>query len=258
MRAALANDDPLDTCPAYRAGFSSAVIHSKVILILTTAIHPVERGAVAANAFLQDFANRFMQRLSLLYRDRIRCNQRMQFCEMQRFIRINIAKSGKKRLVKQQGLEQTMSVVECPVEPSGCEASAQGFRSKFAKYIFRAVCEPDAPEFARIVEYQVAQIAIVRGQAQDQPVMFFGLNFTLFDQEIATHPQVNEEAEIRQPEDKVFRASCYILDNLSSDQSTEFSHTGKCKRSSPAQTRILDRLSDQVWLELTDNRLDFG
>lgn len=105
MCAALTNNDALDPCPTDRTGFSEAVIHPKVILILTSAIDPIEGCSVAANAILQDPADRRMQRLRLSYRDRIRCSQRMQFCEMQRLIRINIAKPGKKRLVEQQGLE---------------------------------------------------------------------------------------------------------------------------------------------------------
>ena len=101
MSAALTNDDPFDTCAADRAGFSCTVIHSKMILILTAAIDPIEGCAVAADAFLQDFADRFMQCLRLFHRDRIGGSQRMQFCDMQGFIGIDIAKPGKKGLVEQ-------------------------------------------------------------------------------------------------------------------------------------------------------------
>lgn len=101
MSTALANDDPLDACPADGAGFSSAVIHSKMILILTAAIDPIERCAVATDAFLQNHTDRFMQRLRLFHRDRIRGGERMQFCHMQGLIGINISKAGKKGLVQQ-------------------------------------------------------------------------------------------------------------------------------------------------------------
>src|SRR5687768_8874845 len=100
MSTALADNDPLDTCPADGTGFSGAIIHSKMILILAAAIHPVERGAVAANAFLQDFTDRVVQRLRLIHRYRIRRSQRMQFCKMQGLIRIYISEPGKKRLVQ--------------------------------------------------------------------------------------------------------------------------------------------------------------
>jgi len=257
MCAALTNDNAFDACSADRTWFSGAVIHSKVILILTAAIDPVEGRSVAANAFLQDFADRLMQYLRLLQRDRIGSSQGMQLREMQRFICIYIAEPGKESLVQQQGLEQTVFVVERHVEPFGCEAPAQGFRSKLAKKIFRIGREPDTPEFARVVEYQVAQATIFRNQAQDQPVMFFGLNFTLFDREVAAHSQVDQKAEIGQPEDEVFGAPRYVLDDLSLDQLTEFSDAGKRKRAGPAQTRTLDCLSDQVWLEFACNGFDF-
>ena len=101
MSTALAHNDPLDACPTDGAGFSGAVIHSKMILILTAAIDPIEGRAVATDAFLQDFTDRFMQRLRLFHRDRIGGSQRMQFCQMQGLIGINIAKAGKKGLVQQ-------------------------------------------------------------------------------------------------------------------------------------------------------------
>lgn len=90
-----------------------------------------------------------------------------------------------------------MFVVECLVEPFDRETPAQRFGSQLAEYIFRVGCEPDASEFARIVEYQAAQTAIFTDQAEDQPIMFFRLNFTRFDLEIAAHAQVDEETEIR-------------------------------------------------------------
>jgi hypothetical protein len=96
MCAALTNDDPFDVCSTDRAGFSSPIVNSKMILIFSAAIDPIKGGAVAANAFLQDAADRSMQPLGLAHRDRIRRGQGMQLCEMQRFIGVNIAKPGKK------------------------------------------------------------------------------------------------------------------------------------------------------------------
>ena len=60
MCAALTNDDPFDARPADRTGLSGAVIHSKVILIFTAAIDPVEGGAVPAYAFFQDATDRLV------------------------------------------------------------------------------------------------------------------------------------------------------------------------------------------------------
>lgn len=87
--------------------------------------------------------------------------------------------------------------------------------------------------------------------------MFFGFNFTLFEQEVTAHPQVDEEAEIRQVENKIFGAAPDILNHLSFDQLTELFGAGKRKRARPAQSRILDRLSEQVRFEFACNGFDF-
>ena len=105
MRPALAYDQPLDLRAANRAGLSLAVVHPEIILEFAAAIDPVNGRAVAADAFLQNLTDRFMQRLSLLLRHRIRHSQRMQFRDVQRLVRVDVAQPGKEALVEEQGLE---------------------------------------------------------------------------------------------------------------------------------------------------------
>ena len=101
MCTALTHEDSLDARPANGAGFPSAVIDSKMMLILTAAVDPIKGSTVAANALLQDPANRSMQDFCLFLCNRIRGSQRVQLCKVQRFIRINIADPGEKRLIEQ-------------------------------------------------------------------------------------------------------------------------------------------------------------
>src|SRR5262245_45793920 len=77
--AALTNDHSLNRRAADGAGLALTVVHPKIILILTAAIDPINGCAVAADAFLQDLADRFVQRLSLSRRHRIGRGDRMQF-----------------------------------------------------------------------------------------------------------------------------------------------------------------------------------
>ena len=87
--------------------------------------------------------------------------------------------------------------------------------------------------------------------------MFFEFDFTLFDQEVAAHTEVNEEAEIRQTEDEIFGTARNTLDELPLNRLSKFSRRWKCKRASPAQLRALDRFFDQLGFELAYNRFDF-
>src|SRR5215207_2192343 len=101
MSTALANEDSDDVCPADRTGFPCPVIYPEIVLKLTAAVDPIDRRAIAANALLQNPADRFVQRLSLFYRDGIGGSQRVQLRKMQRFICVNVAKPGEEGLVEQ-------------------------------------------------------------------------------------------------------------------------------------------------------------
>ena len=68
MCSALPNHQLLDRCATDETWFSIAIIHPKIILELAATIRPVNGRAVAFDAFLQDLADRFMQRLGLFQR----------------------------------------------------------------------------------------------------------------------------------------------------------------------------------------------
>jgi len=52
MRAALADQQTLDRCPAAGACFTGTPIDIEIILEIATAVHPVNTGAVTADALL--------------------------------------------------------------------------------------------------------------------------------------------------------------------------------------------------------------
>jgi hypothetical protein len=68
MRASLANKNSFDPCAADRTLLIFPCIDSKIILELTTAIDPVEGGAVTADTLKQDTVDRCVQRLGLFRR----------------------------------------------------------------------------------------------------------------------------------------------------------------------------------------------
>ena len=57
MCAPLANNDLLDRRAAHRAGLSFTVVHTKIILKATAAIHPIKTGAVVFNTAQQHSLN---------------------------------------------------------------------------------------------------------------------------------------------------------------------------------------------------------
>ena len=52
VRTTLSDQQPLNKCSAYWTRFSGATIDTEMVLELTTAVYPVNAGAVAVNAFL--------------------------------------------------------------------------------------------------------------------------------------------------------------------------------------------------------------
>ena len=78
MCAALADEYSFDLRSTDRTLLVCAPIYSKIILELTASIHPIERGAIAADPFVQNGADRCMQSLSLFDRDRVGYGERMQ------------------------------------------------------------------------------------------------------------------------------------------------------------------------------------
>jgi len=63
--AALADDKPLDGCAALRARLASTLVDAEIILKITAAVNPVDAGALAVNALLQDLADATPQALGL-------------------------------------------------------------------------------------------------------------------------------------------------------------------------------------------------
>lgn len=103
MRATLSDCELLDRGAAYRTRTAIAPIHAKMILILAAAIDPIYAGAVAADAFLKNGADRLAQSPGLFLGDIVGSRQRVQLRDVQTFIGINIAKPGNEGLVKKQG-----------------------------------------------------------------------------------------------------------------------------------------------------------
>ena len=104
MCSTLTDCELLNCGSADRAGFALAVVDAKIILIFTAAIDPVYTGAVAADAFAQHGADRFVQILRLFLCDVVGCGAWVQSGEVQAFVSVNIAKPGKEGLVEEQGL----------------------------------------------------------------------------------------------------------------------------------------------------------
>ena len=78
----------------------------------------------------------------------------MQFRDVQRLIRIDVAQPREKRLIEEQWFELTFLLLKRGVQPLRRKFLAEGFRSEFAKHFFGIRRQPHAPEFAGVVEYQ--------------------------------------------------------------------------------------------------------
>ena len=77
MCAALTNNNALNFRSAHRTGFAFTIIDPKIVLKFAAAINPVYGGAIAANPFFQNFADRSVQRFGLFDRYGIRNSQRI-------------------------------------------------------------------------------------------------------------------------------------------------------------------------------------
>ncbi len=77
MRAALANGQTFDLCPANGTRFAGAAIDPEMVLEIPTAKDPVNAGAVVADAILEHLAHGKPQRFSLVRRYQVRLRQRV-------------------------------------------------------------------------------------------------------------------------------------------------------------------------------------
>ncbi len=156
MGATLTYDEPLNRRPTNRARFSLPIIHPKIVLEVAAAVHPVKARAVAQDALLQRSLNGGVQAFGFLPRHRIRERQRVQFGAMESLIGVNVAQARQESLVEQQRLELTMAPVKRIRQPLGRELGAERLRAETAGDLFGVRRQPDAPEFARVIEDQAA------------------------------------------------------------------------------------------------------
>ena len=92
--AALPNGDALDGSLAAITGFPSPLVDLEFVLEFAAAVDPVDAGPITADALLQDFPDRFPQRLCLFPFNRIGDCQRVQARLVQGFVRIDVAHPG--------------------------------------------------------------------------------------------------------------------------------------------------------------------
>lgn len=57
MGSTLAYEYPLDKCPALRAGLPGALVNTEIVLKIAAAVDPIDAGPIAADAFIQGFAD---------------------------------------------------------------------------------------------------------------------------------------------------------------------------------------------------------
>ena len=105
MRAALPDQDALDWGPTPPAGLARSAIDPKEILIVALRINPINGRAVVLDAVVQRRSNCFMQRRNLTVVEVSGPAEGVEPGSPERFVRINIAHPGNKRLIQQQRLE---------------------------------------------------------------------------------------------------------------------------------------------------------
>lgn len=107
MRAALPDQGAFNRGPTTPAGLARSAIDPKEILVVSLRINPINSRAVVLDAVVQRCSNCFVQRCNLAVIE-VRCpEKRMESGAPERFVRIDIADPGNKRLIQQQRLEPT-------------------------------------------------------------------------------------------------------------------------------------------------------
>ena len=105
MRTALPDQGAFNRGPATLAGFARSTIDPKEILVVALRINPVNGRAVVLNTVVQRRSNCFMQHGDLAAIKLSSPAEGMEPSPPERFVRINIAHPGNKRLIQQQRLE---------------------------------------------------------------------------------------------------------------------------------------------------------
>ena len=96
--------------------------------------------------------------------------QRMEPCQVQRFIGVNVAQTGQEALIEQQRFQLALMSGQHHMEIFGGKPFIQRFGAEFTQDIFRPPGHPNPPKLAGVVKCQLAAMPSFF-KPDDQPVM---------------------------------------------------------------------------------------
>jgi hypothetical protein len=105
MRPALSHEDATDARAADRTGLARALVDPEVILKLTAPIHPVDARPVVSQPATKRRADPPPKPADLLIAEPVAAPERVEAGPVQRLIGIDVAETGDKSLIEQEGLE---------------------------------------------------------------------------------------------------------------------------------------------------------
>jgi len=117
-----------------------------------------ERRAAEPNAFAQDELNALVQSRDLLCRERAGRALRMDACEVQRLVRVNVAESCDALLVEQQWLDRRAASAHDVREHRRRELTRERLRAQMAQHLVRVSRQRHAPKLAHVRKPQCLPI----------------------------------------------------------------------------------------------------
>jgi hypothetical protein len=186
--AALPHNYTCNWRATFEARLTGTLVNAEIILKITSAIDPIDAGAMAINTILQDLADTDKEHPCLFFSEAVAGGEGVQSSQVQGFIHIDIAQASQKRLVEQQGLELAVGMLQPFKQVMPSEAFIQGLGTQITQYAVELIHQPRPAKLAGIIERQ-DEFPI---QLEQQPVVGFSQGRGGSHDKVTTHSQVEE------------------------------------------------------------------
>ena len=158
MRAALADAEADDGRSAAAAGLAGAAVDREVSLHAAAGIDPVDGGSVQPDGEAEYSADGPVETDHLGIGNGVRSCQRMEASGGERFVGVDVAEAGDERLVKEEGFELSLALMQDTPQSTGGEGRPEGFEPEAGGRGREIACVGDGPELTRVAEQTLASV----------------------------------------------------------------------------------------------------
>lgn len=219
MAAALAHHDAFDAVATTRACLPVPAEYLELVGIappMTGNRVEISRASTQGRTHVPQPCTQHMrygpvQGRNFIFRKRTTDAQGVDSSFPESFVHVDIAQSGNKFLIQQQGFDLASAGGQHLVETCQGKVICQGFGSYFSQNGLGVAGQEDAPEFAGILETQLH----VSTHFQDHMFVLVARFAPVLPVQVSGHTQMNQQGQVLgQGHDNIFAPACGLLDGV--------------------------------------------